>query len=169
MQERNEFAKVPNWLNSLLTAAVSAYEGVPGNLDALIKGMGVHAASEMLADREYTVIDKVVRHENSGIGFDKYLKNIHGKVELNGKQISAWYWIAIHGSYQESGVEKEHYEAALDALNLAIQYSPYSAEKVQDLVFKGFSGFVQLQQTLFQKVQEECLELLKEEMNCVIA
>ncbi|MDJ0733641.1 MAG: hypothetical protein QNJ47_06055 [Nostocaceae cyanobacterium] len=168
VQERNEFAKVPNWLTSLLTAAISAYEGVPGNIEALIKAMGVHAASEMLADREYTLIDKVVRYEKSGIGFDKYLRDTHGKVELDGKQFSSWYWIAIHGSYQEAGVEKEHYEAALDALNLAVQYSPYSEEEVQNLVFQGFSGFVQLQQSLFQKLQEECWEFLKEEVSCVI-
>ncbi|MBW4506462.1 MAG: hypothetical protein KME64_08135 [Scytonematopsis contorta HA4267-MV1] len=169
VSERNEFAKIPDWLTSLLTDAVSAYEGVPGNLEELIKAMGFHAASEMLADSEYTVIDKVVRHEKSGTGFDKYLKDVHGKVELDGKQFSAWYWIAIHGSFQESGVEKEHYKAALEALDLAVQYSPYPQEKTRSLVFEGFRIFVQIQQALFQELRQECLQVLKQEEKSLIA
>ncbi len=161
---RNEYAKVPGWLNSLLVSTVDAYEGKIGDLEQLIKSIGVHVGSEMLADREYMIIDEVVRRHNSGTGFDKYLKETHGKVDFDGEKISSWYWVAIHGSAQKSGVEKDHYEAALNALDMVVKYSPYTEEKVRNLAFEGFSILADVQQNLFKEIQKECLVLLDKEL-----
>ncbi|MCU0548262.1 MAG: hypothetical protein MUC48_02830 [Leptolyngbya sp. Prado105] len=166
--ERNSFATVPTWLTQLLEAAVVGYQGIPGDLEALIRAMGVHAASEMLAAREYAVIDKVVRYTNAGLGFDQYLKDGHGQVELNGQKISAWYWIAVHGSHKEAGVETDHAHDALEALTLAMQYCTLPNQQVWQLAFEGFEAFVTLQQTFFQEAQKECLDLIKTEMGSLI-
>lgn len=162
--QRNEFGKIPEWLNSLLVDTVDAYEGKIGNIEQLVKSIGVHIGSEMLADREYMIIDKIVRSDNSGIGFDKYLKETHGKVDFDGEKISSWYWIAIHGSVQKSGVEKDHYEAALNALDMTVKYCPYTQEKIRNLAFEGFSILTNVQQTLFKEIQKECLTLLNKEL-----
>jgi hypothetical protein len=167
-QERNFFATVPTWLAELLNAAVTGYQGIPGELDALIRAMGVHAASEMLAAREYSLIDKVVRNDNAGLGFDKYLKDGHGQVEMNGRRISAWYWIAVHGSYKEVGVETDHAQDALEALNLAMRYCSLPSEQVRQLACEGFQAFATIQQRFFQETQKECLELIKVEMDSLL-
>ncbi|MDY6897431.1 MAG: hypothetical protein SWZ49_05040 [Cyanobacteriota bacterium] len=164
VKQRNEYAKVPEWLSSLLIATVDAYEGEIGNLEQLIKSIGVHIGSEMLADREYMIIDEVVRCHNSGTGFDKYLKHTHGKIDFDGEIISSWYWVAIHGSAQRSGVEKHHYESALNALDMVVKYSPYTEEKVRSLAFEGFSILADVQQNLFKEIHKECLVFLDKEL-----
>lgn len=157
-QQRNEFAKTPDWLATLINQFVEGYQGIPGNIEALIKSIGFHIASEILAHREYSIIDKIVRQENSGLAFDKYLKDTNGKIDFSSKKISSWYWVVIHGNYNNYGVDKKHADAALEALNLAIRYLSHIQIDVQELAFIGFRDFVNIQQNFFQKAQQECLE-----------
>jgi hypothetical protein len=162
--ERNEFSVAPNWMVELLEDLFSGYQGVPGDAAALIRAMGFHAASEILADREYAIIDKVVRHDLRGTGFDDYLRSGNGKVKINGHQFSAWYWIVIHGKHQGSGVEVEHFECALEAIDLAAQYRPESAEQIREYAVQGFLDFASIQQRLFAGMSQECSKLRVLEM-----
>ena len=157
--ERNELSVVPDWMKEVLNDTVAGYQGVPGNAAALIRAMGFHAASEILADREYSLIDKVVRYDNRGKGFDAYLRTDGGKVKINDRQFSAWYWIVIHGKHQGSGVEAEHFECALEALNMAAAYRPESAQQIREYALEGFSDFVAIQQRIFAEIAKECSEL----------
>ena len=157
--ERNEFAVAPAWMVKVLEDLFKGYQGVPGDAPALIRAMGFHAASEILADREYALIDKVVRHDNRGKGFDAYLRTSDGKVKVNDRQFSAWYWIVIHGKHQGSGVEVEHFEFALEAINLAANYRPESAQQVREYALQGFTDFANIQQRLFAEISKECSQL----------
>ena len=157
--ERNELSVVPDWMKEVLNDTVAGYQGVPGNAAALIRAMGFHAASEILADCEYSLIDKVVRYDSRGKGFDAYLRTDGGKVKINDRQFSAWYWIVIHGKHQGSGVEAEHFECALDALNMAAAYRPESAQQIREYALEGFSDFVAIQQRIFAEIAKECSEL----------
>jgi hypothetical protein len=157
--ERNQFAIVPDWMKEILEETVGGYQGVPGDAFALIRAMGFHAASEVLADREYSLIDKVVRYDNRGKGFDAYLRTNDGKVTIGDRQFSAWYWVVIHGKHQGSGVEAEHFECALEAIDLAAKYRPESAEVVRQYALQGFADFVLVQQRLFAEISRECAEL----------
>jgi hypothetical protein len=167
--ERNELGQIPGWLASMMEAQTQAYQGEPNNLQALMTAMGVHAASEVLADREYVAIDRIVRFENKNQGYDAYLRDGHGKVEVAGHTIGAWYWVAVHGSHTQSGVEKEHFDEALSAINLATRYLPDDQEMVSRWVFEGFSAFATMQQSFFRQVHEECLELIKRELNSAVS
>jgi hypothetical protein len=157
--ERNEFAVTPTWMKEVLNDAVAKYQGIPGDAAALIRGMGCHAASEMLADREYALIDKVVRHNHRGKGFDAFLRNGDGKAKINGHNFSAWYWIVIHSKHQGVGVEAEHSELALEAIDLAAAYRPESAQQIREYALQGFSDFVSIQQKVFAEISRECSEL----------
>jgi hypothetical protein len=157
--ERNQFAVTPKWMEEVLTDTVNGYQGVPGNAPALIRAMGFHAASEILADREYSLIDKVVRYDNRGKGFDAYLHTDDGKVKINGRPFSAWYWIVIHGKHGGSGVEADHFQYALEALDMAAEYRPESAQKVREYALEGFNDFAMIQQRLFAEIAKECSEL----------
>jgi hypothetical protein len=157
--ERNEIAVVPDWMKEVLAATVNGYQGVPGDATALIRAMGFHAASEILADREYSLIDKVVRYDNRGKGFDAYLRTNDGKVKIEDRQFSAWYWIVIHGKHQGSGVEAEHFQCALEAIDLAAKYRPESNLRVREIALQGFTDFVKVQQRLFAEISRECSAL----------
>jgi hypothetical protein len=157
--ERNELSVAPDWMKAVLNDTVAGYQGVPGDAAALIRAMGFHAASEILADREYALIDKVVRYDNRGKGFDAYLRTDDGKVRINDRQFSAWYWIVIHGKHQGSGVEAEHFDCALEALNMAAAYRPESAQQIREYALQGFSDFAAIQQRLFTEISKECSEL----------
>jgi hypothetical protein len=158
-KERNEFAVTPTWMKEVLNDTVTKYQGVPGDAAALIRGMGCHVASEMLADREYALIDKVIRHDNRGKGFDAFLRNGDGKAKINGHNFSAWYWIVIHSKHQGVGVEAEHSDFALEAIDLAAAYRPESAQQIREYALQGFSDFVSIQQRVFAEISKECSEL----------
>jgi hypothetical protein len=158
-KERNEFAVTPTWMKEVLNDTVTKYQGVPGDAAALIRGMGCHVASEMLADREYALIDKVIRHDNRGKGFDAFLRTGDGKAKINGHNFSAWYWIVIHSKHQGVGVEAEHSDFALEAIDLAAAYRPESAQQIREYALEGFSDFVSIQQRVFAEIAKECSEL----------
>jgi hypothetical protein len=166
--ECNQLGEIPAWLETMMLAQTQAYQGELGNLQALITSMGVHAASEVLADREYVAIDKIVRHENKNAGYDAYLRDGNGKIEVAGRTIGAWYWVAVHGSHTQSGVEKEHFDEALTAINLAARYLPDQQAAIERWVMDGFSAFADMQQSFFQQVNQECLDLIKQELKSAI-
>ena len=162
VEQRNELFPLPNWLQEALEDTFTGYQGVPNNIIALVRAMGFHAASEVLADREYSIIDRVIRYENQNRGFDAYLRQINGKVKLDQGNLSAWYWIVIHGKHQGSGVEAEHFQFALEALNLAAQYRTEPVQEIQQWALQGFLDFVTIQQTLFKEIFRECSKLLQQ-------
>lgn len=157
--QRNEFAKVPAWLQEIVDAVVSGYQGTPGDIASLIRAMGFHLASEMLGDREYALLDTVIRYENQGIGFDRYLREQATPVKIQGHRYTAWSWILIHSRHDGCGVELEHSECALTALNMAVRYSPESDQQMLNWAREGFAAFVEIQQRLFKEIYQECLEL----------
>lgn len=159
--ERNEFAKIPTWLHDIIDAVVSGYQGTPGDIASLMRGMGFHIASEMLGDREYSLIDKIICHDNKGIGFDRYLKKEATPVKMHGHRYTAWCWILIHSRHEGSGAEVEHSEFALNAVNMAVRYRPESEQQMMSWVKEGFATFTELQQRLFKEIAQECQELLE--------
>lgn len=160
IEARNKIAQVPQWLKDTSHGVVAAYQGQPNHLKSLIQAMGVHAASELLGDRENAIIDRVVRVEQKKQGFDAYMKH-QPKLTLaqNGHRYHPWAYILIHGSHNHQGVEAEHFEHALTALNLCLQYTPsLTAEDVRTYALQGFQQFVVAQQALFQEIYIECQE-----------
>jgi hypothetical protein len=151
--ELNKMAQAPNWMETIVEDLIAGYQGKIDNLEALVTALGFHVGSEMLADQEYSLIDKVVRHTNRGSGFDAWLQG--KQVSVKGKRLSPWYWIVVHGKHNSSGVEAEHFQLALDALNLLAQYRPESGELILKWASKGFLDFADLQQRLFSCTQAE--------------
>jgi hypothetical protein len=157
-RERNNIAQTPDWMQPILVDTVGGYQGVIGDLQALVTAVGFHIGSELLADREYALIDKVVRHNHRGAGFDAYLQG--KQVEIGGKRLSPWYWIVVHGKHNSSGVEAEHCQLAIDALNMIAEYRSESAATILEWATKGFLDFADVQQRLFFQSEVE-LQTLK--------
>jgi hypothetical protein len=155
--ELNQVAQAPAWMQAIITDLINGYQGKIDDLEAIVTALGFHIGSELLADREYSLIDKVVRYTNRGSGFDAWLQG--KQVEVGGKRLSPWYWIVVHGKHNASGVEADHFELALDALNLLAEYRPESNEQIWQWASRGFLDFAELQQRLFACTKAELTAL----------
>lgn len=161
-QERNTFAKIPSWLQEIIRDVISTYEGKIDDEASMVRAMGFHMASEMLGDREYALLDMVIRYENKGIGLDRYLKQKAKPVLINDHRYTPWSWILIHSRHDGTGVEAEHSEFAASALNMAVRYGSASEKQMKIWAEEGFRAFVELQQRLLREIRRECLELAQE-------
>ncbi|PYQ21641.1 MAG: hypothetical protein DMF79_07675 [Acidobacteria bacterium] len=106
--------------------------------ERLFGAMGFHVGSEILADREFLIIDQVL-HENRP-DFVAALKAM--KVEILGEKHDAYYWIHIH-----TGVEAEHFDAALRGVNSALRFYAGDGDpaEVKRFILAGFARFAEVQ------------------------
>jgi hypothetical protein len=149
----NHIAQTPDWMQGVITDLIAGYQGKIDDLEALATAVGFHIGSELLADREYSLIDKVIRYSHRQQGFDAWLQG--KQVEIGGKRMSPWYWIVVHGKHNDTGVEAEHCDFAIEALNLMAQYSSVSPEQIFKWASKGFLDFANVQQRLFLGTKAE--------------
>ena len=156
--ERNEMSQVPDWLEEICQETMAKYQGTPGDAESLVKAIGFHAASELMGDREYALLDMIIRYENEGIGFDRYLKETKA-TKIGKHRYLPWGYILIHGKYEGTGAEAKHFVHVLNALNMVLKFRPESEEQITEWVLEGFSSFVKLQQSLFRQIFKECLEM----------
>jgi hypothetical protein len=165
VEERNQMSVVPAWLDEIVAETMAGYQGTPNDVVSLIKATGFHAASELLGDREYALIDMIVRHENKGIGFDRYLRSETKatRIREGGHRYDPWCYVVIHGKYEGTGAEAKHFVHVLNALNMIVASRPESEEQITEWVLEGFRSFVELQQRLFRKIFQECLAMSQKE------
>jgi hypothetical protein len=113
----------------------------------LFQAMGFHAGSEVLADQEFTIIDRVLRERRPELV--QALKTM--RVESVGAKHDAYYWIFIHTS-----VEADHFDAALLGVNKALRYYVGEAppERVKAWVLDGFTRFAAIQADFMERLAE---------------
>ena len=143
------FGYTPQQLNDVIRinrattdamARVSEGYGLAARLEdrRLFSGMGFHTGSEVLADEEFTIIDKVLCAKRPDLV--KALEEM--KVQILDDQHNAYYWIRIHTS-----VEADHFAAAVKGVNKALRF--YSgnekSETVKDWILAGFRDFADVQ------------------------
>jgi hypothetical protein len=167
---RNQISEIPTWLDEISQAVMSDYQGIPGNIESLVKALGFHAASEMLGDVEYDLLDKIVRHDHRGVGFDRFMREEVKSVQLKDHRYHPWCYVLIHSQHGGGGAEEEHFAHALNALNLVVAYRSEGPEQIKAWAYEGYQSFVDLQQDLFREIYRECLELQRiKEKNLVVS
>jgi hypothetical protein len=105
---------------------------------ALFEAMGFHVGSEVLADQEFVVIDRCLRAKRPDL-----VAALEGmKVEILGEKHDAYYWVRIH-----TGVEAEHFDAALKGVNRALRYyaGKETPAQVKTWMLAGFDRFARVQ------------------------
>lgn len=104
----------------------------------LFSAMGFHTGSEILADQEFVIIDRTLRRDRADLV--RALEAM--KVEILGQKHNAYYWIRIH-----TGVEAEHFDAALKGVNNALRYYAGEADPgaVKGWILDGFTRFAGVQ------------------------
>jgi hypothetical protein len=162
-EERNRMADKPQWYVDVVQGAMGAYPGRIGDVKALFQALGCHCASEVLADREYSLMDSVIRMENGERGFFQYFRQSSKHVDIDGTRLNTYCWIPLHGEHAKAGVEHDHFEDALRALDVAAMYRPEPREQLRQWALEGFQAFVDCQQRLFGGMLRECDELIAAE------
>jgi hypothetical protein len=106
--------------------------------ERLFSAMGFHTGSEVLADQEFVIIDRALRRDRPDLV--RALEAM--RVEILGQKHNAYYWIRIH-----TGVEAEHFDAALKGVNNALRYyvGELPAETVKAWILDGFARFADVQ------------------------
>lgn len=119
-----------------------------------LNGIGYHLGSEILADREFTIIDRFLRQNYN----DLVQRLMRTTVTLGDATHRAYAWIGIH-SQLGGGVEQDHFEAALEGANKALEYSPADDRaRRKGLILNGFKTFAEDHRTFFEGPSCEPLE-----------
>jgi hypothetical protein len=143
------FGYTPEQLNDVITinrgtedALPRVYEGygLGAKLDEeqLFRAMGFHVGSEILADQEFVIIDRALRARRP-----EMVAALEAmKVEVLNEKHNAYYWIRIH-----TGVEAEHFDAALKGVNNALRFYVGEVEpaRVKSWILGGFRQFADVQ------------------------
>jgi hypothetical protein len=161
-EQRNAYSKLPDWMQDVLARTIDGYQGAIGDFEKLIFSMGFHASSEILAHHEYQIMDRIVRHELANTGFDAYIKTQKNErkqsFDFYGHDIHPWFWVSIHGNEHGGGVEKDHFDLALDSLNMTLEAADDDQQAwVEATMRKGFQAFCDVQTDLFNGIEQECL------------
>lgn len=157
--ERRILSLIPYRLQTINKEMVHDYCGKAGDIRALMIAIGYHVASEFLADREFSIIERIVRREGKNRGFDGFLQRERG-LNFYGTRIDRiWGWVSDHGSAEASGVEQDHFRHALNAANMAVAYGKsrdIPAEQLLEWIHQGIRRFADLEQLFFLYTEEQC-------------
>jgi len=123
--------------------------GVGASLEEarLFRAMGFHTGSEILADQEFVVLDQTLRARRPDLV--AALETM--KIPILGERHNAYYWIRIH-----TGVEAEHFDAALKGVHNALRF--YAGREplatVKGWILDGFRTFADVQGEFMARLGE---------------
>jgi hypothetical protein len=147
----NELLATPDWLRDINRLVLEGYgRNRPDSREQLFVGMGFHLGSELLADREFTRIDGLLRLETPGL-VDSLLNT---RVVLAGEEHPAYYWIGIHSGHG-GGVEMDHFDWAVGGVREALKFTPPAERQACiDACLLGFDAFADVHGRFFARVLE---------------
>jgi hypothetical protein len=108
-----------------------------GRVAQAFYAMGYHLGSELLADREFSLIDEYLRkHQNALV---QHL--MRSTITLAGTQHRCYAWVGVHSGHG-GGVEADHFDHAAQGARHAIQYlTQGSADEAMNSLMMGFRAF----------------------------
>ena len=144
----NEICKEDEVLKDANDATLRGYCGGREAGAALcFYGMGYHAGSEILADMEFTALDRMFKEQLPEL-FDK----LHGStITLSGIELRPYHWIRAHSGHG-AAVEQAHYAYAIKAINAGLQYVTADKGACIRAMELGFTNFAVDQMAFFDNV-----------------
>jgi len=147
-EQLNEVVRINAATRTAMEEVWEGY-GIGARLDEprLFSGMGFHTGSEILADQEFVLIDRHLRQRRADL-----VRSLEAlRVPILGQQHNAYYWIRIH-----TGVEAEHFDAALKGVNNALRFyaGAQEPEAVKRDILAGFSRFAAVQSAFMSALAE---------------
>jgi hypothetical protein len=108
-----------------------------GTLARAFSAMGFHLGSELLADREFSLIDEYLRAQRN----DMVQHLMRSTVKLAGAEHRCYAWVGVHSGHG-GGVEADHFEHAAQGARHALRYIPAgSTGLAMDALVAGFRAF----------------------------
>ena len=113
--------------------------------ETLLRGLGFHIGSELLADEEFNLIDTHLRGR-----FPELVTFLENKKTPLGQD--CYRWIALHCI-----IEVEHLDHAFKAADLVLEYyaGDYSKRRVSELIVDGFLEFGDMQKYFFHRILDQ--------------
>jgi hypothetical protein len=106
-----------------------------GSLARVFAGMGYHLGSELLADREFSIIDTYLRTHH-----DALVQHLmRATVELAGGTHRCYAWVGVHSGHG-GGVEADHFDYAIAGARAAIRF--LVGERHDEAVTALIQGFL---------------------------
>jgi len=140
------------WLRFLSHNVIDGYVGgmtTPNDIYAVFRGLGYHLGSELLADREFSIIDNHFRTMHPELF--EFMKR--KTIKIADMTHRAYAWIGIHSGLG-GGVETDHYDFGLQGGAVALKYlhdADYSA--CVNGIYEGFKRFDEDHKYFFEAAQ----------------
>ncbi|MFT5585486.1 MAG: hypothetical protein ACI9VR_003078 [Cognaticolwellia sp.] len=142
----------PLWLKTLQQRVAIGYgAGSPDDPGHAFRAMGYHLGSEVLADQEFSLIDKALRHSDPElVGFLE-----KERFEIAGVFHSCYHWLGIHSGHG-GGVEHDHFEWAVQGVEKGFDYSPPAQHaELREQIMRGFGDFARDHAEFFALVNRD--------------
>ncbi|WP_137936015.1 hypothetical protein [Chitinivorax sp. B] len=155
----NALLHEPEWLTLLNARVAEGYGvGTADDLPAIFSCIGYHLGSELLADREFSIIDETLCFYAPTLV--QTLKNT--RVNIAGQDHVAYQWLAIHSGHG-GGAEADHFDWATQGARLAFRNVPTAMHDVlRAQLHQGFKRFAEDHRTFFERVNHDPLMNLTE-------
>ncbi|WP_257386867.1 hypothetical protein [Tahibacter caeni] len=145
----NALLAEPDWLTELNARVAQGY-GVTSadDLPAIFHAIGYHLGSELLADREFSIIDETLRHAAPALVQELLTQ----RISIAGQEHVAYHWIAIHSGHG-GAAEADHFEWATQGARLALRFTPETEHAaLKRELTRGFIAFAQDHRRFFDLV-----------------
>lgn len=141
----------PLWLASLSAQTQTGYGlGAPDDLPSIFRAMGFHLGSEILADAEFSHLDRHLRALHPALVDHLQATRVH----LAGHDHDAWFWIGVHSGHGNA-VEADHFAWALEGVTEAFKFVPeHLRDALTHELLGGFDTFAGTHEGFFTR----CLE-----------
>jgi hypothetical protein len=136
-------------LRQLNAEVLDGYTGGPvskqGVVAQIFFGMGYHLGSELLADREFSIIDETLRENHNDLVQQLMRKTVY----IAGTEHRCYAWIGVHSGHG-GGVEADHFDYAVQGVKQGLKYLPPNqhAQALEALKL-GFLAFAANHHTFF--------------------
>ncbi len=142
----------PIWLVTLQQRVAMGYgAGCPDDAGNIFRCMGYHLGSEVLADQEFSLIDKALRHSDPELV--AFLEQ--ERFEIAGQSHSCYHWLGIHSGHG-GGVEHDHFEWAVQGVQKGFSYSPDAHhDQLREQIMRGFGDFARDHAEFFALVNRD--------------
>ncbi|HSI58056.1 MAG TPA: hypothetical protein VLA16_10885 [Ideonella sp.] len=145
----NALCATPDWLNAVCANVAAGYGvGSPDTAQAVFHSIGYHLGSELLADREFSIIDETLREKAGELV--QQLKAT--RIAIAGQEHVAYQWIAIHSGHG-GGAEADHFDWASQGARLAYRFTPPEQHAgLKESLHAGFQAFAADHRKFFTQV-----------------
>ncbi len=141
----------PMWLRGLIDHVSVGYgAGSRDDYPSVFRAIGFHLGSEVLADQEFTMVDRTLREARP----DLVKAMLRRQVTVGEASHKAYHWVGIHSDFGGGGgVEAEHFAEAIEGANLALRYcEPDRREACKHQLLVGFRAFADDHDEFFDNV-----------------